>query len=306
MNINDAGDGRSATKARPRMSVVVLTYNRSAQVLETIARLIALPDQAHLIVVDNGSTDGTPERIAARFPEVTLLTAHKNLGAAGRNVGVASATTDYVAFCDDDMWWSPGSLSYAVEMLDQAPRVGVLSARILVDEAGELDATCRLMARSPLDATGLPGPSLIGYLAGACVFRTSLFRQVGGYEPRFFIGGEETLVALDVLANGFAIVYAEELIVHHHPSPLRDSALRRRMLARNAAWVAWMRLSWPEAWRAMWAAVHVMRREGTFITDVLALIGALPWALSRRRPLPPKVEEMREAVRRSEALDGRC
>lgn len=305
-NVDDGVDDRSSTKARPRMSVVVLTHNRSAQVLETIARLIALPDQAHLIVVDNGSTDGTPERIAACFPDVTLLTAHKNLGAAGRNVGVASATTDYVAFCDDDMWWSPGSLSYAVEMLDQAPRVGVLSAQILVDEAGELDATCRLMARSPLHATGLPGPSLIGYFAGACVFRTSLFRQVGGYEPRFFIGGEETLVALDVLANGFAIVYAEELIVHHHPSPLRDSALRRRMLARNAAWVAWMRLSWREAWRATWAALHVMRREGTLITDALGLIAALPWALSRRRPLPPEVEDMREAVRRSEALDAPC
>ena len=42
--------------------------------------------------------------------------------------------------------------------MDGAPRVGVLSARVLVDEAGETDATCRLMARSPLDATSLPGP----------------------------------------------------------------------------------------------------------------------------------------------------
>jgi GT2 family glycosyltransferase len=305
-NVSDAGDDRFATKARPRLSVVLLTYNRSAQVLDTIARLIALPDRMHLIIVDNGSTDGTPEHIAACFPGVTLLTAQKNLGAAGRNLGVASATTDYVAFCDDDMWWNPGSLSRAVELLEQAPRVGVLSARVLVDEAGEIDATCRLMARSPLDATGLPGPSLIGYIAGACVFRTSLYRQIGGYEPRFFIGGEETLVALDVLASGFAIVYAEELIVHHHPSPLRDSGLRRRMLARNAAWVAWMRLSWREAWRATWAAVDVMRREGTLITDASALVAALPWALSRRRPLPPEVERMIEAVRRSEALDGPC
>src|SRR5260370_39842337 len=87
------------------------------------------------------------------------------------------------------MWWNPGSLSRAVELLEQAPRVGVLSARVLVDEAGETDATCRLMARSPLDATGLPGPSLVGYMAGSCVFRTSLYRQIGGYEPRFFIGG---------------------------------------------------------------------------------------------------------------------
>ncbi|WP_062087228.1 glycosyltransferase family 2 protein [Caballeronia udeis] len=300
--MNDAGNDLSAAKAPTKISVVVLTYNRSEQVLDTLARLNALPDRFHLIVVDNGSTDGTPEHIAAHFPEVTLVSAQKNLGAAGRNFGVASASTEYVAFCDDDMWWHPGSLSRAVELLDSAPRVGVLSARVLVDEAGETDATCRLMARSPLDATGLPGPSLIGYIAGSCVFRTSLYRQIGGYEPRFFIGGEETLVALDVLANGFTIVYAEELIVHHHPSPLRDSALRRRMLARNAAWVAWMRLSWREAWRETRGAVHAMRREGAFVRDALALFAALPWALSRRQPVPREIERMREAVRRSEAL----
>jgi hypothetical protein len=83
-----------------------------------------------------------------------------------------------------------------------------------------------------------------------------------------------------------AIVYAEELLVHHHPSALRDSRLRRRMLARNAVWVAWMRLSWREAWR-----------------DTCALFAALPWALTRRRVIPPEVEQMREAVRRAEALD---
>jgi len=85
-------------------------------------------------------------------------------------------------------------------------------------EAGETDAARRLMAHSPLDATGLPGPSLIVYMAGACMFRTPRYRQIGGYEPLFFIGGEETLVSVDVLAGGVAIVYAEEPIVRHHPS----------------------------------------------------------------------------------------
>jgi len=157
---------------------------------------------------------------------------------------------------------------------------------VLVGEAGETDAARRLMAHSPLDATGLPGPSLIVYMAGACMFRTPRYRQIGGYEPLFFIGGEETLVSVDVLAGGVAIVYAEEPIVRHHPSPLRDSALRRRMLARNATWVACMRLSRREAWCATWAAVGVMRREDTFVRDALALFAALPWALTRRRLIP--------------------
>jgi hypothetical protein len=119
-----------------------------------------------------------------------------------------------------------------------------------------------LMKNSPLDAPGLPGPSLIGYIACASVFRTSLYRAFGGYGPRLFIGGEETLVSLDVLSSGFAIVYVEELVLHHFPSPLRDSALRRRMVARHA-WVAWIRLPLREAWvcTATGISRHASRRK---------------------------------------------
>lgn len=293
-------DAARQTAPGPRISVVVLTYNRCAQVLETLGRLCALPERPPVVVVDNGSSDGTAQRIAERFPHVTLVIAQKNPGAAGRNLGVASVITEYVAFCDDDTWWHAGSLPRAVELFDRTPRAGVLNARVLVDEAGETDDTCKLMARSPLDSTGLPGPSLIGYMAGACVFRTSLYRQIGGYEPRLFIGGEEELVSLDVLASGFAIVYAEELILYHHPSPLRDSGLRRRMLARNAAWVAWMRLSWREAWTATRFAFNVIRREGAFPRDAVTLVAALPWALSRRRRISADVSRMREEVWRAE------
>jgi GT2 family glycosyltransferase len=288
------------TDARARISIVVLTHNRCSQLLETLSRLCALPERPRVVVVDNGSTDGTSQQIAERFPYVTLVIAPTNLGAAGRNLGVAGISTEYVAFCDDDTWWHAGSLQRAVQLLDSTPRAGVLNARVLVNKAGETDDTCHLMARSPLDATGLPGPSLIGYMAGACVFRTSLYRQIGGYEPRLFIGGEEELVSLDVLASGFAIVYAEELVLHHHPSPIRDSGLRRRMLARNAAWVAWMRLPWRDALNATRVAIHVMRREGKFPGDAFALIAALPWALARRRVISSDIERMREAVRTAE------
>jgi hypothetical protein len=155
--------------------------------------------------------------------------------------------------------------------------------RVLVDEAGETDATCRLISRSPLDATDLPGPSLVGNVAGASVLRTSLYRRIGGYEPQLFIGGKQTLVSLDMLASGFAIVYAEELLVHHRPSPLRDNGLR-----------------------ATWAALNAMRRKDAFVRDACALFAALPWALTRHRPIPREVEQMREAVRQSELLYQTC
>jgi hypothetical protein len=52
--------------------------------------------------------------------------------------------------------------------------------------------------------------------------------------------------------------------------------------------------------------MHVLRREDSFVRDALALFASLPWALTRRRPISPEIEQMREAVRRSEASDDHC
>jgi GT2 family glycosyltransferase len=287
-----------------RISVCVLTHNRAREVVTTVERLLALPEAPHVIVADNGSSDDTIVRLAQRFPSVEIVSCAANLGAAGRNAAVARVTTDYVAFSDDDTWWDAGSLARAVQILDRHPRVAVLNARVLVDVTDELDATCRLMQASPLRADELPGPRLIGYMAGACVFRTSVFRAVGGYEPRLFMGGEEALVALDVLAAGHAIVYCDALTVHHHPSAMRDSGRRRRLLARNAAWVAWMRLSWREVADATWQAVATLQREHALREDGWALLAGIGWAWRRRRRVPAEVIEMRTRVANAERIGG--
>lgn len=72
----------------------------------------------------------------------TLLRCQRNLGAAGRNLGAQWARTPYVAFCDDDCWWTPGSLATACAMFQDHPRVGALTARVLVGECGRVDPTC--------------------------------------------------------------------------------------------------------------------------------------------------------------------
>lgn len=280
-----------------RVTVVVLTHNRADLVLDILARLAALPDRIRVVVVDNASTDDTASRIAEKFPFVELVVAPENMGAAGRNLGVARVKTEFVAFCDDDTWWQAGSLSRAADILDASPRVAVLSARVVIGEGGNADQTCERMRESPLGARGLPGPSVLGYMAGASVFRTRVFREMGGYEPRLFIGGEASLLALDILCCGHALVYADELVLHRHPSPMHDSALRRRLLARNAAWVAWLRLPAREAFGASFSALAVMRRERTFWRDALFMLRGLPWALSHRRVISQHVQMMRAIVR---------
>lgn len=272
-----------------RISIVVLTHNRVHELDRCLARLLALPERAPVIVVDNASQDGTADHVRRAWPQVQLVHSPRNLGAAARNLGVEQVRTPYVAFCDDDTWWAPGALARAVALLDAHPRVGVLNARVLVGPDNRPDPTCDHMAASPVPSGGLPGPALIGFMAGAVVMRTRAFREAGGYERRFFLGAEEALLALDLQARGWAIVYAQDVVTHHHPSPARDRRERHIHLARNGVWLAWMRMPWPTLWHQTVAPLRRARDAGVFWPALRAALRGLPWAWARREPLPPQV-----------------
>jgi GT2 family glycosyltransferase len=280
----------------PAVTIVVLTYNRRREVLRTLHKLCGLPEQCPVVVVDNASSDGTAEAVARAFPQVTVVRQKANAGAAGRNRGLAAAQTPYVAFCDDDTWWDAGAISRAALLFDAHPSLAVLCAQVLVGEAGSQDPVSLAMANSPLEGDGLPGRAILGFMAGASVVRAEAFTEVGGYCPRLFLGGEEELVALDLAARGWRMAYCEELVVRHFPSRMRDAAGRRVSLARNAIWVAWLRLPWPTALRT--TLRHLLGKElaGMRAKALRQVLSGLPWALSNRRVVPARVARMRRAI----------
>lgn len=276
--------------ANQRISVVIITYNRAQEVLRTVERISNLPECPPIIVVDNGSVDGSADQLQQRFPSVDLIRLKKNIGAAARNIGAQRAVTPYVAFCDDDVTWAPGSLARAVDLLDRYPRTAVLVARVLVGEEQREDSTCAVMTASPLPSIDLPGRAIIGFLAGVSVFRRDAFLNAGGFEEKFFIGGEEMLLALDLAAHGWSLVYTDQLIAYHHPSRVRDAKTQRHLEIRNALWVAWLRRPVVSALRRTSSVLrHASMRSA--VMGALDAVRELPWVLQRRRVIPPEVEE---------------
>jgi GT2 family glycosyltransferase len=136
----------------------------------------------------------------------------------------------------------------------------------------------------------MPGPPLLGFLAGASVVRRSAFLQAGGFEPRLFLGGEEELLAADLAAAGWWLCYDAELVVHHHPSHQRDGHSRRWHLLRNALWFAWMRRPLSSALRRTLNTARAAPWDRASLRGFAAALAGLPWALSRRRVVPPAVE----------------
>ena len=276
-----------ARVARAPCSIVVLTHNRAATVLDTLAKLTALAEPWPIVLVDNGSTDGTADQVAAQFPGVSVVRAPRNFGAAGRNLGVATVDTPYVAFCDDDTAWLPGSIARAVDVLQRYPSVAVVAAHILVGPTRRDDTACEPMAASTLPAEGLPGPALLGFMAGACVMRTRAFTEAGGYRRDLFIGGEESVLALDLVDAGWHIVYCREVVTHHNPSPVRDVMQRRALLTRNELLSAWLRLPQDLAWRVTGRALRAMAEQGVLGEALPAALARLPRVLMHRHTVQP-------------------
>ncbi len=276
--------------ADPRTAVVIATRNRAACLRLALARLLALPECPAIVVVDNGSSDGTAAMVRAEFAAVEVVSLPDNRGAAGRNVGVGRVTAPFVAFADDDSWYAPGALAHAADLFDRHPRLGLIAARVLVGPDETLDPTCAAMATSPLAGAGLPGSAVLGFLACGAVVRRSAFLAAGGFPERFGVGGEEELLAIDLAAAGWGLAYAQAVVAHHHPPPRPVSADRRRVQTRNALWSAWLRRRPAGAVRRTLRLAWPALRDPAARAGVFAAVAGLGHVVRGRRPVPAWLE----------------
>ncbi|REE99416.1 glycosyltransferase family 2 protein [Thermomonospora umbrina] len=262
------------------VTVVIATRDRRAELAATLDRLRGLPEGPRVIVVDNGSRDGTARMVRDRFPDVRVVPLRHNLGACARNIGVRHAETPLVAFSDDDSWWEAGALAAAERCFRAHPRLGLLVGRIRRAPDGNVDHVSRKMAAAPLGRDAdLPGPSVMGFRACSAVVRRRAFLDAGGFDDLLFFDGAESLLALDLAAAGWGLAYVEDATAWHAPS-------RHRAPPRGGR--EWLRLP-----RALHGTRRLVTRAGPAavrggpapLTALVGLARRLPHALvGRRRP----------------------
>ncbi|MFF7967777.1 glycosyltransferase family 2 protein [Streptomyces sp. NPDC007903] len=299
----------SATRpdtAEDRVTVAVITRDRCASLVRTLDALTALPERPPVIVVDNSTGDASLRAVRHHPGAPRLLCPRANTGALGRNLAVDRADTPYVAFSDDDSWWEPGALRRAADLLDAHPRLGLVTARTLVGPDGTEDPLNTVLAGSPLPAEpDLPGRPVLGFLACACVVRKDAFRAAGGFHPLLFFGGEETLLAYDLAADGWGVAYDPSLTARHHPAPAGRHG-RNPRLWRNEVLTLWLRRPLPVALAASarLAVAAATGRPGA-APALRELLARLPAALARRRRLPRPVERAARLVDTDRAARAR-
>jgi GT2 family glycosyltransferase len=278
----------------PRTTVVIATRDRRDDLARTLAHLRRNAPGYPVVVMDNGSRDGTAAFVRAEFPSVRVLELRRNLGSSARNVGVRYAGTPFVAFSDDDSWWAPGALAEAEAVFDRSPRLGLIAGKTLVGPDNRPDPLNDVLAESPFRfGTGLPGPVVLGFLCCASVVRREAYLRAGGIDPVLFFTGEEKLLAWDLAAAGWACCYVDAVVAHHHPSTRRAGIGRRRALElRNDLLTTWLRRPARTGVAAFGALAARGARDPIARSALLGALLRLPAAVRARRPLPRTVQEL--------------
>jgi GT2 family glycosyltransferase len=145
------------------------------------------------------------------------------------------------------------------------------------------------MRDSPLRDGSPLGPRVLGFVACGAAVRREAFLAVGGFERRLGIGGEETLLSLDLAAAGWGLHYVEAAVAHHRPGVTGPRPGRDVTMLRNDLWTAWLRRPRTVALAAT-AHVAARARDRTARRALAAALREAPWALRNRRTLPDAIE----------------
>jgi len=127
------------------VSIVIVSWNACDMLCKCIESVLAQSRRMgiEVIVVDNGSSDGSGKAVETQFPQVRLIKNKENMGfARANNIGIRASTGRYVCLVNSDVVVSDGCIEKLIEFMDENPRIGIAGPRILNPD-GSLQPSCR-------------------------------------------------------------------------------------------------------------------------------------------------------------------
>jgi len=215
------------------VTVVVVTW-QGAHLLPDCLSSLAMQTLPHeLIVVDNGSSDGTDHLLATNYPYARVIALTRNAGFAG---GMAAALdeiqTPFVALLNNDAAADTHWLQRSVATLEAHPATAAVTARLLLWERDRLNNAGVVLTRDGYGADrglGMPdGPpydtatEVFGFSGGAAVLRTDAVRRAGGFPAEFFLYYEDTDLAWRLRLAGWQVRYLPDAVVRHRHAATSD------------------------------------------------------------------------------------
>jgi GT2 family glycosyltransferase len=247
--------------SEPRVGIVVVSYNPGPHLARCLA---ALRDQTwaphRVIVVDNGSTDGSLAGLGGAVGGHEVVALGRNTGfAAGANRGIErAADCDWIALLNPDAFAEPGWLGALVESARERPGFALLASRqLMADDPSRLDgagdvyavsglAWRRLFGQPASDAATL-AEEVFSPCAAAALYRRAALVDAGGLDESFFCYFEDVDLAFRMRLRGHRCLYVPDAVVHHVGSAVsgRHSEFTLYHGHRNLVWTWWKNMPGP-------------------------------------------------------------
>lgn len=260
-----------APGAPAELTVIVVSYNTRALTLACLSTLFATTrsTRAHVVVFDNASADGSAEAVARDFPQVELIASPENLGfARANNAAAAAARTEWLLLLNPDTELHAGAIDALLAFAKCRPGAGITGGRTVFPDGSLNIASCwgRITPWSSFCmATGLTAafrgsalfnPEGMGSWARDSVrevdivvgcflmIRRSLWQELGGFDLKYFMYGEEADLCLRAKALGYRpAITPEAQIMHLVGAASGQRADKMRMVAKARATL--IRDHWP-------------------------------------------------------------
>jgi N-acetylglucosaminyl-diphospho-decaprenol L-rhamnosyltransferase len=283
----------SPASAVSAVSVVAVTYSPGPALSEFLDSLTAASSApVPVVLADNGSTDGAPERAAER-PGVRVLATGGNLGyGRAANLGVAATDTEWVVVSNPDVVWRPGALDELLKAAARWPRAGAVGPLIRT-ERGEVYPSARELPSlgqgigHALLSTVWPGnrwtrryrreqppvERAAGWLSGSCLLlRRAAFDSVHGFDPHYFMYFEDVDLGERLAAAGWLNVYAPSAEIVHTGSHATGQNKQAMFVEHHRSAYRYLAGRYPGR---RWAALRLLLRTGLMARARLAppLIG---------------------------------
>jgi GT2 family glycosyltransferase len=266
-------------------TVVIVTKNRKQDLRGAVQSALQQHGRVEVLVIDDGSTDGTAKMIRDEFPTVRLERVEQSQGyIVHRNRSARLASSPILVSIDDDAAFSsPSTVQETLAEFDH-PRIGAVAIpSIDVNKPGQ-----------PLYRPGPPDEKAIWvvdrYRGTAHAIRRDLFEALGGSKASFFHQGEEEEYCLRLLNAGFVTRLGAASPIHHFESPRRDRSRIFTYSARNRMLFAWYNIPMPDLLIHLPAAVanslvHAVRQRYAWAAwqgTVLGITAILKQPFQRR------------------------
>jgi len=231
------------TMIPPKVTIIILTWNNKDDTIECLDSLRSLTyPNFDIVLVDNGSTDGSLACISARYPAVAIVANEKNLGfAEGNNVGITYALAkgaEYVLILNNDTVAEPGFLDALMEVAESDPRIGIVGPKIVHyhNPAKTWSAGGRINLFTGVSSNigdngsheSCRGVKVVDYVSGcALLIKTEAIKRIGLFDKDYFLYLEDSDLSFRAHLQGYlSIVNCDTTILHKagaSSSAVRDS-----------------------------------------------------------------------------------